>query len=88
LLGGEHIKLRTFLQEVSEELPSLVICREEYVYDALSRLTNSLIHANQRRASFRELLDAFMKGIEEWVKRFESGVKEEFPKFSCYELTG
>ena len=71
---------------IKQDLHHLCICTEEYIYDALASLTNSIIHPNQRRASYRELVGAFMKGIDEFIKR--DGINEGYPKFTCQELIG
>ena len=55
---------------------SLIYCDLQEAYDFLQELTNSIIHPNQRRASYRELVQAYMKGFIEYEKRLEEGVEK------------
>jgi hypothetical protein len=52
-------------------------------------MTNSIIHPDQRRASYKEVSLAFMKGFRQFCKRLEENEeKPKIPNFSCYELLG
>ena len=74
---------------MGEELHNFVICADDHIYDSLGSLTNSTIHPTQRRASYRELLSAFMKGIDEWIKKHQPELPPHLhPKFTCFELLG